>query len=742
LCIAGGQLARGYGGRAGLTAERFVADPFAGDGSRMYRSGDRVRWLADGELEFLGRVDEQVKVRGYRIEPGEIETALVAHPGVRAAVVNVFGQVTDRRLAAYLVPTDLAAGVPAVGELREHLKRTLPDFMVPAVFTELAALPLTPNGKVDRAALPEPDGLRPDLDGFLPPATATEELLAGIWAQVLGVDRVGIHDNFFELGGDSIISIQVVARARESGIHVTVAQLFDHQTVAGLATVAASRSTADAEQGLVIGDFPLSPIQHWFFEQELQEPAHFNQSMLLEVTGRLEPDLLRVAMVSLLEQHDALRSRFVREADGWTGRLMAAEPDDLVRVFETTGLDDHDEWAFLEARGQEAQTSLDLADGPLLRLVVFDRGRTGNQGRSGEREQLLFVVAHHMVVDAVSWPVLLEDLAVAYGQVERGAAVKLPTKTTSYMRWSQRLTELAGSTELMAEAEHWRAAEAGARPLPRDLDGPNSITSARQVSVALGEEQTEQLLRDVPSAFGTQINDVLLSVLGAVFTEWCRTPTVLVDLEGHGREDVGDDIDVSRTVGWFTSVYPVVLGGGASGGDPGEALRRTKEYLRAVPRKGQGYGLLRYLADRDPAPGAGAEVAFNYLGQTGQAVGAGSGSGGRFTPTGRALGTPQSVQGRRTHLIEINSQIALGRLELVWTYSDEVHEEATVRRLAQRYIKVLGDLIEYCCRSGIGGYTPSDFPLADLDQDLLDRIQQRFDSPEPPGGLGDFGGAS
>ncbi|MGC5568949.1 condensation domain-containing protein [Streptomyces sp. FR-108] len=737
----------------------------------MYRSGDRVRWLVEGELEFLGRVDEQVKVRGYRIEPGEIETALVAHPGVRAAVVNVFGAGDDRRLAAHLVPADLTAGVPTVGELREFLKRTLPDFMVPAVFTELAALPLTPNGKVDRAALPEPDGRRPDLDGYLAPATATEELLAGIWAQVLGVDRVGIHDNFFELGGDSIISIQVVARAREFGIHVTVAQLFDHQTVAGLATVAASRNTAEAEQGLVVGDFPLSPIQHWFFEQELREPAHFNQSMLLEVTGRLEPDLLRVAMASVLEQHDALRSRFVREGDGWVGRLMAAEPADLVRVFGTTGRDDEDEWAYMDARGQETQAGLDLAEGPLVRLALFDRGVTDGQGeaearseagvrgateargKAGGRDerrggrQLLFVVAHHMVVDAVSWPVLLEDLTVAYDQVERGAAVRLPAKTTSYMRWSQRLTELAGAPELMAEAEHWRATEAGARPLPRDLGGVNTIASAKEMSVSLDEEQTEQLLRDVPSAFGTQINDVLLSVLGSVLTEWSRTPSVLVDLEGHGREDVGDDIDVSRTVGWFTSVYPVLLGGGpggggASGGDPGEALRRTKEYLRAVPRKGQGYGLLRYLADWEPAPGAGAEVAFNYLGQTGQAVGAASGSGGRFTPTGRALGTPQSVQGRRTHLIEINSQIALGRLGLTWTYSTEVHEEATVRRLAQRYIKVLGDLIEYCRRSGVGGYTPSDFPLAALDQDVLDRIQQRFDSPEPPGGTADLGGAS
>ncbi|MFE4337437.1 condensation domain-containing protein, partial [Streptomyces sp. NPDC056831] len=565
-------------------------------------------------------------------------------------------------------------------------------------------------------------------------ANATEELLAGVWAQVLGVDRVGVHDNFFELGGDSIISIQVVARAREFGIHVTVAQLFDHQSVAGLASVAEAQSAIEAEQGLVVGDFPLSPIQRWFFEQDLNEPGHFNQSMLLDVTQRVEPEPMSRAAAAVLEQHDALRSRFVREGDAWVGRVSAPEPADgvpadCVQVIRSMGLDDDEEWAFLNARGNEVQAGLDLADGPLLRIVVFDRGDLG---------QLLFVVAHHLVVDAVSWAVILEDLTVAYGQIERGLPVKLPAKTTSYARWTQRLTELAASPTLAAEADYWRSVETAGGSVPRDHDGPNTIASVQELSVTLDPEQTERLLREVPGAFRTQINDVLLSVLGTVFTEWCQAPSVVVDLEGHGREDVGTDIDVSRTVGWFTSMYPVVLGG-ASGGDPGEALRRTKEYLREIPRKGQGYGILRHLADR--TPGAGAELAFNYLGQTTQAVGPASGSGGRFTPTGRALGESQSAQGLRTYLIEINSQIALGRLELVWMYSDQVHDRATVHRLAQRYITVLQDLIEYCCRPEAGGYTPSDFPLADVDQDLLDLIQQRFDSPDHTGEIADSGGA-
>ncbi|MGI5423693.1 non-ribosomal peptide synthase/polyketide synthase [Streptomyces sp. CA-179760] len=736
LFIAGPQVARGYGGRPGLTAERFVADPFAADGSRMYRSGDRVRWLTDGRLEFLGRGDQQVNVRGFRIEPGEIEAVLADHPQIRTVVVTTFGDGSDCRLVAHAVPAEPGAGIPPVSELREYAGRSLPGFMVPSVFVELAGLPLTPNGKVDRDALPVPDGVRPELEEFVAPANATEELLAGVWAQVLGVDRVGVHDNFFELGGDSVISIQVVARAREHGIHVTVAQLFDHQTVAGLASVAKAQSAAQAEQGLVTGDFELSPIQRWFFAQGLDRPDHFNQSMLLDVTQPVDPDLMRAAVAAVLEQHDALRSRFVREIEGdgeesgtWVGRMTAAERADRVQVIRSSGLDDEEEWAFLNARGNEAQAGLDLADGPLLRIVVFDRGDCG---------QLLFLVAHHLVVDAVSLAVILEDLASAYGQIERGLPVKLPAKTTSYMSWTQRLTELAASAELAAEAPYWRAAEAEGGTMPRDRDGANTLASVQELSVTLGPEQTERLLREVPSAYGTQINDVLLSVLGTVLTQWCQAPSVVVDLEGHGREDVGSDIDISRTVGWFTSVYPVVLGG-TSGGSLGDGLRRTKEYLREIPRRGQGYGLLRHMTDW--SPGAGAELAFNYLGQTGQAVGRADGSGGRFAPTGRALGDSQPAQGLRTHLIEINSQIALGRLELVWMYSDQVHDRATVLRLAQRYLKVLEDLIEYCCRPEAGGYTPSDFPLADVDQDLLDLIRQRFDSPDHTGEIADSGGA-
>ncbi|MET9567525.1 condensation domain-containing protein, partial [Streptomyces tauricus] len=571
-------------------------------------------------------------------------------------------------------------GIPAVSDLRDHVQRSLPAFMVPAAFVELATLPLTPNGKLDRAALPQPDGERVASAGeYVAPRTEVEQVLAEVWAQVLGVERVGVEDNFFELGGDSISSIRVVAQARELGIHVTVAQLFDHQTVAGLAPVASSESTTDAEQGLVVGEFPLTPVQRWFLEREQPEPWHFNQSVVLQATAEVDADVLRVAAQAVVEQHDALRSRFVREGGEWVGRVAAAEPADLVSVIDATDVQAADEPAFLEARASEVQAGLDLAEGPLLRVALFDLG---------ERGQLLLMVVHHLVVDTVSWPVLLEDLASAYEQAERGVVrVEFPLKTSSFSHWARRLGELAVSPEVAGEAAHWREVEAAAEPLPREYEGANTVAAARRVSVALDAGRTERLLREVPSAFRTQINDVLLSALGAVFTEWTGSASVVVDVEGHGREDVGADIDVSRTVGWFTSVHPVALRG-VEDGDLGALLRRTKEDLRAVPRKGLGYGLLRHLTDWTPSTGAAAEVSFNYLGQSTQPAADDAGPRaerttgerrGLFVQLPGALGAFQSPQAERSHLVEVNSQVVDGRLEMVWTYGGEVFGEATVR---------------------------------------------------------------
>ncbi|MEV6868512.1 amino acid adenylation domain-containing protein, partial [Streptosporangium subroseum] len=714
LFLGGTGVARGYAGRPELTAERFLPDPFTADGSRLYRTGDRARWRPDGQLEFLGRFDDQVKVRGFRIEPGEVEAALVAHAGVTEAAVVARADGGEPRLVAYLVPADLTEGAPSTSELRTFLRGTLPDHFVPSVFVELTALPLSPNGKLDRAALPAPEAVRPDLaETFVAPRNATENVLTAVWAEVLGLDRVGATDNFFELGGDSIVSIQAVARARARGVHATPAQLFEHQTVAGLATVATRASAIDAEQGPVAGEFPLTPIQRWFFRRGLPEAGHFNQSILLEIDDRLDPGTLKVALEALVRHHDALRSRFTLRDGEWTGRGEAGEQAGPLSVVRLDGLDEAAEAAHLDEHALAAQTGLDLGRGPLIRSVLFDRGTRG---------QLLLLVAHHLVVDGVSWRILLEDLELAYGQAERGLPVEPAPKTTSFARWSERLLELARSSELATEAEYWLDATRGTSPLPRDHDGENTAASARTVRATVGAEQTARLLHEVPSAYRTQINDVLMTVLGLVVAEWNRGAGTLVDLEGHGREDLGPDVDVSRTVGWFTTFFPVALHGAVEGGDLGSALMRTKEHLRGIPRRGLGYGLLRYLAAGqvsaalEAAPKA--ELSFNYLGRfdnvlTGDA---------RFRQADGSLGDERSSLGERTHLIEVNGEVVGGRLELAWTYSGQVHDEATVTRLAQRYVEVLGELIEHCLGDGAGGATPSDFPLAVLDQEALDVV--------------------
>ena len=375
LYVGGAGLARGYFRRPELTAERFVPNPFGGDGTRLYRTGDLVRWLPQGELEFLGRIDHQVKIRGFRIELGEIEQALRELPQVKDVVVVAReDQPGQKRLVAYVVAAGESEGLAAA--LREGLKVRLPDYMVPAAFVVLDALPLSPNGKVDRKALPAPDGSRPELTRqYVAPRTPAEELLANIYAQVLGLEQVGVEDNFFELGGDSILSIQVVARARAAGLHVTPLALFQNPTVAALALVAAeSGQITQAEQGTLSGPVELGPIARWFFEGRPVHPEHFNQALLFEVHRPLERATLRAALEAVVRHHDALRLRLEQDRDGWHASYIAELPGDFFAWHDLSALPEAQQRAEIECSAAAAQASLDLARGPLLRAVYFDLG--------------------------------------------------------------------------------------------------------------------------------------------------------------------------------------------------------------------------------------------------------------------------------------------------------------------------------------------------------------------------------
>jgi amino acid adenylation domain-containing protein/non-ribosomal peptide synthase protein (TIGR01720 family) len=730
LHIGGIGLARGYHNRPQLTAERFIPDPFSEQpGARLYKTGDLARYLPDGNIEFLCRIDHQVKVRGFRIELGEVEAALAQHPAVRTAVALVReGYSGNKQLVAYLVTAN--GQEPTVSELRRFLLESLPGYMVPSAFVILETLPLMPNGKVDRRTLPAPGQARPELErAFVAPRVFVEKVLANAWAEVLGLERVGVYDNFFELGGDSIISIQVIAKVGQAGIRLIPKQFFEYQTVAGLAAVADTSLVIQAEQGLVTGPVPLTPIQCWFFEQDLPDPYHFNQASLLKTKGSLDPALLEDVLRQLLLHHDALRLRFERTASGWQQFNAGWDGSVPFTQVDLSTLSVAEQGLAISGITVELQSSLDLSAGPLIRVVLFELGQ--------RQLNRLLIIIHHLAVDNVSWRILLGDLETAYQQLSRGEAVELPPKTTSFKQWAERLAEHAHSEEVEQELDEWLV-----RPwekissLPVDYpEGINTVASIKSVSVSLSVEETEALRRDMPRVYRTQINDGLLTALAQAFVRWTGQDLLLIDLEGHGREEVFDNVDLSRTVGWFTIVFPVLLDlRGACG--PVEALNSVREQLRRIPNRGINYGVLRYMSDsvrvvREVQVLPQPEVSFNYLGQLDQALSESSVLGPALEPGG----PHQSLQGARRYSLEINGSISGGQLRLEWVYSENLYRHSTIEKLAQEFVEALRMLIAHCESLEAGEYTSSDFPLAGLDEQKLKRLSVLIDRVDEVKGI-------
>ncbi|WP_048282243.1 condensation domain-containing protein, partial [Pseudomonas aeruginosa] len=526
LYLAGRGLARGYHQRPGLTAERFVASPFVA-GERMYRTGDLARYRADGVIEYAGRIDHQVKLRGLRIELGEIEARLLEHPWVREAAVLA---VDGRQLVGYVVLE--SEGGDWREALAAHLATSLPEYMVPAQWLALERMPLSPNGKLDRKALPAPE-VSVAQAGYSAPRNAVERTLAEIWQDLLGVERVGLDDNFFSLGGDSIVSIQVVSRARQAGLQLSPRDLFQHQSIRSLA-LAAKAGAATAEQGPASGEVALAPVQRWFFEQSIPNRQHWNQSLLLQARQPLDGDRLGRALERLQAQHDALRLRFREERGAWHQAYAEQAGEPLWR--RQAGSEE-----VLLALCEEAQRSLDLEQGPLLRALLVDMA---------DGSQRLLLVIHHLAVDGVSWRILLEDLQRLYADLD----ADLGPRSSSYQAWSRHLHEQAGAR--LDELDYWQAQLHDA-PHALPCENPHGALEnrhERKLVLTLDAERTRQLLQEAPAAYRTQVNDLLLTALARATCRWSGDASVLVQLEGHGREDLGEAIDLSRTVGWFTSL--------------------------------------------------------------------------------------------------------------------------------------------------------------------------------------------
>jgi amino acid adenylation domain-containing protein/non-ribosomal peptide synthase protein (TIGR01720 family) len=716
LYVGGAQVARGYVNRPDLTAESFLPDPFSeSPGGRLYRTGDLARYMTDGRIELLGRMDQQLKLRGYRVEPEEIQAVLNRHPQIAQSVVVAREDMgrNEKRLVAYVVAN--GSGSPLPDDLRILLAQHLPDYMLPSRFVCLEALPLTANGKIDRQALPAPEAVEKQ---YVAPRNSVEQELSRIWANVLGIAEPGINENFFELGGDSILGIQIIARANQAGMNLITKQIFQHQTIAELAAVAQDGLRPRADQGIVTGEVPLTPVQARFFNLGLPDPHHYNQAKLLKLREPIDLLYLKQALGSLLRHHDALRLRFFPVDQRWEQIIGEPESELPFEHIEIAHCDDTEVAATLSSEAGRLHVGLNLQTGPVIRVALFDG--------ADKTASYLLIVIHHLAVDAVSWGVLLEDLETAYRQHVAGEQVSLPPKTTSFKTWAEGLTRFAQSSPVAEEIDYWitRLPQA-VTSLPVDRRGPNTVASRRTVFTSLSPDETRALLHELPAKHRTQINEVLLAALARIFTAWTGTSSLLIDLEGHGREHLIDGIDLTRTVGWFTTIFPVLLEI-RQPATPLEVLRDVKQQLRSVPNHGIGYGLLRYSSGRTDlvdqlVQAAQAEVRFNYLGQVDRSIA----SSQLFAAALPISAEAQSPNGDRGYLLNIISSVTGGELRFDWTYSENIHARNTIESLAETCMAELRALLADSETSS-AVFAVADFPKANLSQGDLEKILAKF----------------
>ncbi|SMD25144.1 non-ribosomal peptide synthetase [Kibdelosporangium aridum] len=721
LYIAGAGLAHGYLGNNGPTAERFVANPFAA-GERMYRTGDLARWTDQGELLFAGRADSQVKIRGYRVEPGEIEVALTEVPQVaQSVVVAREDRAGEKRLIAY-VTADEELESEAV---RKHLAARLPEFMVPAVVVVLDSFPLTVNGKIDRAALPDP-GFTGKPAGR-EPRTETERVLCELFAEVLGLDRIGADDSFFELGGDSILSMRLAARARREGFVFGAKQVFEQKTPAGIAAIAARGDQTRADLADGVGDVPWTPVLQALIETD---PGALTRGALAQwvtvgAPDDLSLDALAAGLAAVIDTHDMLRSRIV-EADGAQPRLLVAERGavDVATLVERVeaGAGDLDEIA--DRCANEAAARLDPAAGVVLRAVWVDAG----PGRVGR----LVVAAHHLVVDVVSWRILLPDLQAACEAVVAGREPALDPVDVSFRRWARTLADQASTRT--AELAAWTEILDGGQSRLGELDPKrDTVSTAGRKSWTLPREQAGVLVEKAISAFHCGVHEVLLATLAGAVADWRGGNAVVVDVEGHGRQPI-DEMDLSRTLGWFTDIHPLrldvtgvdtaeVLAGGDAAG---RLLKQVKQNVRAVPDGGLGYGMLRYLnAETGPLLAAlpKADIGFNYLGRFS------SRPDGAVVPWQMAgtIGGAAEQDMPLRHVVEIDAVVldaADGpEFTLTVTWAGRILGDAEAESLGKAWLDMLTGLAAHVGAGGAGGHTPSDFPLISLTQRDVEEVE-------------------
>jgi amino acid adenylation domain-containing protein/non-ribosomal peptide synthase protein (TIGR01720 family) len=721
LYIEGNGVSPGYINNPTLTEERFIPNPFnRKSGSLMYRTGDLVKYDEEGNITYLGRVDEQVKIRGFRIEPGEVESVLQACVQVKqCAVLAKEDEQGTKHLVAYVMPEKSFDKA----QIKQYLRSRLPEYMIPAFFIEVDNIPLTPNGKVNRKELQKHE-LLIETGSYVAPRNAIEEQLAEVWKDMFGKEQIGIHANFFELGGDSIITIQLVSRVKQLGLEVSARDIFQHQSIAELSSVIATRKTmvSSAERGALDGRCGLLPIQQWYFDRNPLQVSHYNQHIMLLIDKAVTPGVLKTVRFALVSHHDALRFRFEKK-QGW--EQFYGNSGGTLEVIDLSGVDAGRLTAEIRLQSDYYQRTLDIEQGVLSRFVLM-------QTPADEQYNRLLITVHHLAMDGISWRILLDDLDLLLISMMENRKTALPAKSHSYRQWHKALTAYGNSAGLLNQAAYWKHVVQSYRPLPVDKGEGEvcRIADMKEHTIKLDRRLTCSLLQEVAVVYHTEINDLLLSALAKALVAWSRFDSIVIGMEGHGREFIAEGVDVSRTIGWFTSLYPVLLNV-----DPDletdSLVKSVKEQLRKVPDKGIGYGVLKYMVGESSLQEGGKwDIVFNYLGQADNVA-----TGSRWIsmggePSGEAL----SGEIVRYNKLEVNSVVLQGEMIIKWSYSSRHYETATIELLAEKYIEHLEDIISHCLARKEAGpaYTPADFGLGkEISYQELDRFlaTTRYERP-------------
>lgn len=719
LYLGGTGLASGYLNQPELTEKVFVSLPFLQDpGEKFYRTGDIVRPLLDGNLVFVRRKDEQIKIRGIRVEVGEIESWIASYPAVHEVVVLFnTGELGRKKLLAYIVSkTNQTVSIKA---LQKFISKHLPAHMMPANFIILDAFPLTMNKKIDKARLLDPDLTIQSSQDL--PEGEKEIFLANIWKEVLHLDFVGRDTDFFALGGDSIVAMQIVNKVQQKNFSIRSSDVFQHSTIKQLAKVIKPTKLEKEtfEKTKLRGSFSLTPIQHWFVEGKYQSLNQFSQRVVLRVSKPLDLSNLESAFEALIRQHEALRISLRRFLGKWHQSVLTK--NSRFSLTQLT-LDEKNIVSCINEAVNTLHVDLNLRKPPLIKAAVLSSEDASSF--------YLVILIHHFVVDGVSWRIILEDLFKAYDAISQGDKPVFPKKTLSFKSWSKKLCQYAKSPEVMDQRAYWLGMKAPRFSLPVDFEHMANLQRDAETFVTSFDFSVEKVLSDI---FGKNNKirciELLISALVHTLSQWTQQKSVYFHLEGHGREPIGNGLDVSRTLGWFTTLYPFVATLDSLTASPLEVLKFVRTYLKVLPQKGLGYGLLRYLgkksdvkrlkANEDP------KIAFNYLGNFDQGF-----KDTSISFAGQPVLFVSSPLNKRRHLLEITAWISEDRLYMHWDYNKRFHQEKTIQNLADTYSDLLSQLVRCCQNTDAAGCIPSDFPLASVNADQLDRLLLKYPDTE------------